>query len=122
MCIHRKFMFTQNFTVTGHHLSLCGVLVVSAFLSSRVDFLVLVFCRGGPLSTVGFACDLEWLNAISVAIADPGIVLYCLSSIEVLSVGFISLSSESLTYFHCLALYPFVPSDFCLSCVHKLRE
>ena len=57
-------MFTQNVTVTGHYLSLCGVLVVSAFLSSEVDFLVLVFCHGGPLSMVGFACALEWLNAI----------------------------------------------------------
>ena len=87
-------MFTQNVTVTGHYL--CGVLVVSAFLSSEVDFLGLVFCHGGPLSMVGFTCALEWLNAIRVAIVDLGIVLYCLSSIEVLSLGFISLLSESL--------------------------
>ena len=85
-------MFTRNVMVTGHYLSLCGVLVVSTFLSS-VDG----FCRGGSLSTVGFACTLEWLNTIQVAIADPGIVLYCLSSIGVLSLGFISLSSESLS-------------------------
>ena len=97
MCIHRKFMVTQNVTVTGHYLSLCGVPVVSAFLSSVEDFLILNFCCGGPLSMVGFTCALEWLNAIQVAIADPGIVLYCLSSIEVLSLGFISLSSESLS-------------------------
>ena len=64
MCMHGKFMFTQNITVTGHYLSLCEVLVVSAFLLSEVDFLGLVFCRGGPLSTVGFACGLEWFNAI----------------------------------------------------------
>ena len=96
VCIHGKFMFTQNVAVTGHYLSLCGVLVVSAFLSSVDGFLILVFCHGGPLSTVGFACALEWLNAIRVAIADPGIVLYCLSSIVVLSLGFISLSSESV--------------------------
>ena len=76
-------MFTQNVTVTGHYLSLYGVLVVSVFLFSKVDFLVLVFCHGGPLSMVGFACALEWLNAIQVAIVDPGIILYCLSSIEV---------------------------------------
>ena len=76
-------MFTQNVTVTGHYLSLCEVLVVSTFLSSVDDFLILVFCHGGPLSTVGFACTLDWLNAIRVAIADPGIVLYCFSSIEV---------------------------------------
>ena len=87
-------MFTQNITVTGHYLSLCGVLVVSAFSSCVEGFLILVFCHGGPLSTVGFACT---LNAIQVAIADSGIVLYCLSSIEVLSLGFISVSSESLS-------------------------
>ena len=92
-----KFMFTQNVTVTGHYLSLCEVLVVSTFLSCVEGFLILVFCHSGPLSMAGFACTLEWLNAIQVAIADPGIVLYCLSSIEVLSLGFISLSSESLS-------------------------
>ena len=57
-------MFTQNVTVTGHYLSLCGVLVVSTFLTPGVDFLVLVFCHGGPLSMVGFACALEWLSTI----------------------------------------------------------
>ena len=57
-------MFTQNVTVTGHYLSLCEVLVVSTFLLSKVDFLGLVFCHGGSLSTVGFACALEWFNAI----------------------------------------------------------
>ena len=95
-------MFTQNVTVTGHYLPLCEVLMVSAFLSSVQGFLVLTFCHGGPLSTVGFACALEWLHAIWVAIADPGIALYCLSSIEVLSLGFISLSSESLSDKHLL--------------------
>ena len=58
-------MFTQNVTVTGHYLSWCEVLVVSTFLSSEVDFLGLVFCCGGPLSMVGFACALEWLNGYS---------------------------------------------------------
>ena len=97
MCTHGKFMLTQNGTVTGHYLSLCEVLVVFAFLSSVAGFLILMFCCGGPLSTIGLACALEWLNAMQVAIADPGIVLYCLSSIEVLSLGFISFSSESLS-------------------------
>ena len=68
-------MLTQNVTVTGHYLSLCEVLVVSSFLSSVESFLVLMFCHDGHLSMVGFACALEWLNAIQVAIADPGIVL-----------------------------------------------
>ena len=57
-------MFTQNITVTGHYLSLSEVLVVSVFLLSEVDFIGLVFCHDGPLSMVGFACALEWLNAI----------------------------------------------------------
>ena len=90
-------MLTQNVTVTGHYLSLCEVLLVSIFVSSAEGFLVSAFCHGSPLSTVGLACALEWFNAMQVAIADPGIVLYCLSSIEVLSLGFISLSSESLS-------------------------
>ena len=90
-------MFTQNVTVTGHCLSLCEMIVVSTFLSCVKGFLILVFSCGGPLSRVGFTCALEWLNAIQVAMADPGIVLYCLSSIEVLSLGFILLSSESLS-------------------------
>ena len=57
-------MFTQNVTVTGHYLSLCEVLVVSAFLSSVEGFLVWTFHHCGSLSTVGLACALEWLNAI----------------------------------------------------------
>ena len=75
MCMHGKFMLTQNVTVTGHYLSLCEVLVVSAFLSSVEGFLVLTFCHGGPLSTVGLACTLEWFSAVRADIADPGIVL-----------------------------------------------
>ena len=90
-------MFTQDITVTGHYFSFCEVPVVPVFLLSEVDPLGLVFCCGGSLFMVGFACALEWLNAISVAIVDPGIVLYCLSSIEVLSLGSILLSSESLS-------------------------
>ena len=97
MCMDGKFMLTQNVTVTGHYLSLCEVLVVSIFVSSAEGFLVLAFPHGGPLSTFGLVCALEWLNAMWVAIADPGIVLYCLYSIEVLSLGFILLLSESLS-------------------------
>ena len=97
MCMYGKFMLTQNVTVTAHYLSLCEVLLVSIFVSFAEGFLVSAFCHGGPLSTVGLACALELLSAMWIAIADPGIVLYCLSSIEVLSLGFISLSSESLS-------------------------
>ena len=52
-------MLTQNVTVTGHYLSLYGVLLVSIFVSSAEGFLVSTFCHGGPLSTVGFTCTLE---------------------------------------------------------------
>ena len=75
MYAQKVYVYT-NVTVTGHYLSLCEVLVVSTFLSSVEGFLVLTFCCGGPLSVVGFTCTLELLNAIWVAIADPGIVLY----------------------------------------------
>ena len=61
--------------------------------------------------TVGFACALGWINAIQVAIADPGIELYCLSSMEILRLGFISLSSESLSDKYLLLLFGFV--SFC---------
>ena len=43
---------------------------------------------------VRLACALEWLSAIQVAVADPGIVLYCLSSTEVLNLGLTSVSSD----------------------------
>ena len=108
ICMHGKFMLTHNVTVTGHYLSLCEVLLVLIFVSSAEGFLVLVFCHGSPLSTVGLACTLEWLNVMWVATADPGIVLYHLSSIEVLSLGFISLSSESLSDKYLLLLPGFV--------------
>ena len=59
MYVHVKFALQQNVTVTGHYLSFSEVLVVSAFVSSVEGFLVLTFCCGGPLSTVGFTCTLE---------------------------------------------------------------
>ena len=59
MCVHVKFMLTQNITVTGHYLSLCEVLLVSIFASCAEGFLIFNFCRNGPLSMVGFACALE---------------------------------------------------------------
>ena len=52
-------MLTQNVTVTGHYLSLCEVRLVSIFVSSVEGFLVLTFCHGCSVSTVGFTCALE---------------------------------------------------------------
>ena len=43
---------------------------------------------------VSLACALEWLSAIQVAVADPGIVSYSLSSTEVLNLGLASVSSD----------------------------
>ena len=61
MYIHVKFALTQNVTVTGHYLSLCEVLVVSAFLSSVEGFLVLTFCCGCWWGGVGWVGDgVQW--------------------------------------------------------------
>ena len=76
MCRHEKFMSTQISTVNSHYLPL---FLASLFLSlalSMVDFFTLTFHRGGPCSTVRLACALEWLSAISVAVADPGRVSF----------------------------------------------
>ena len=43
MCVHVKFMLTQSVTVTGHYLSLCEVLLVSAFTFSVEGLFVLAF-------------------------------------------------------------------------------
>ena len=43
MCVHVKFMLTQNITVTGHYLSLCEVLLVSAFVFSAEGLFILAF-------------------------------------------------------------------------------
>ena len=59
MCIHVKFMLTQNVIVTGHHLSLCLVSLDLAFVLSVEGLFTLTFRHGGPHSTVGFACALE---------------------------------------------------------------
>ena len=59
LCIHVKFMLTQNVTVTGHYLSLCSVSLCLAFVLSVEGLFTLTFQCGGPHSTVGFACTLE---------------------------------------------------------------
>ena len=43
MCVHVKFMLTQNVTVTGHYLSLCWVLLALAFVFSAEGLFTLTF-------------------------------------------------------------------------------
>ena len=43
MCIHVKFMLTQNVTVTGHYLSLCSVSLVLALVLSAEGLFTLTF-------------------------------------------------------------------------------
>ena len=78
MCIHVKIMLTQNVTVAVNYLPLCLVSLDLAFVLSVEGFFTLTFQCGGPHSTVGFACTLEWLSAMGVAVIDPDMVLYCL--------------------------------------------
>ena len=89
-------MLTQNVTVTIHYLPLCSASLYLAFVLSVLGFFTLTFQRGGPHSTVGLACTLEWLSARRIAVADPDMVLYCLSSTEVLNLGLTLVSSEEL--------------------------
>ena len=94
MCIHEKFMSTQNVTVNVHCLPLFSASLLLSLALSVEDFFTLTFCCGGPHSMVGLACALEWLSAMWVAVTDPGMVLYCLSLTEVLNLGLTSVSSE----------------------------
>ena len=96
VCIHGKFMSTQNVTVNVHYLPLFSASLCLSLALPVEDFFTLTFCSGGPHSTVGLACALEWLSAIQVAVTDPGMVLYCLSLTEVLNLGLTSVSSEVL--------------------------
>ena len=57
-------------------------------------FFTLTLHRGGPHSTGGLACTLKWLSDTQVAAPDPGIVLCCLSSTDVLNLGLTLVSSE----------------------------
>ena len=94
VCIHVKFMSTQNITVNVHYLPLCSASLCLSLVLSVEGFFTLTLCCGGPHSTVVLACALEWLSAMRVAAADPGMVLYCLSSADVLNLGLTSVSSE----------------------------
>ena len=89
-------MSTQNVTVNVHYLPLFSASLLLSLALSVEDFFTLTFCWGGPHSTVGFACALEWLSAMQVAVTDPGMVLYCLSLTEVLNLGLTLVSSEVL--------------------------
>ena len=80
-------MSTQNVTVNVHYLPLFSASLLLSLALSVDDFFTLTFHHGGPCSTVGLACALEWLSAIQVAVTDPSIVLYCLSSTDVLNLG-----------------------------------
>ena len=87
-------MSAQNVTVNVHYLSLCSASLCLSLVLSVEGFFTLTLCCGGPLSTVGLACALEWLSATWVAVTDPGIVFYCLSLTDVLNLGSTSVSSE----------------------------
>ena len=94
MCIHGKFMSTQIVTVYFHFLPLFSALVFLSLTLSVDGFLIFTFQCSGPHSMVRLACALEWLSAISVAVADPGILSYYLFSTEVINLGLTSVSSD----------------------------
>ena len=87
-------MSTQNVTVNVHYLPLFSASLHLSLDLSVEDFFTLTFYCGGPCSTVGLTCALEWLSAIWVAVTEPGMVLYCLSLTEVLNLGLTLVSSE----------------------------
>ena len=64
MCIHVKFMSTQNVTVNVHYLPLFSASLLLSLALSVEDFFTLTFPRGGPHSMVGLICALEWLSAM----------------------------------------------------------
>ena len=94
MCIHEKFMSTQNVMNNVHCLPLFSASLLLSLALSVEDFFTLTFWHGGPHSMIGLACALEWLSVIQVAVTDPGMVLYCLSLTEVLNLGLTLVSSE----------------------------
>ena len=96
MCIHEKFMSTQGVTVNFYYLPLFSASLLLSLALYVEDFFALTFHHGGPHSTVRLACALEWLSAMQVAVADPGMVLYFLSLTEILNLGLTSVSSEVL--------------------------
>ena len=77
-----------------HYFPLCSASLRLSLVLSVEGFFPLTLCCGGPHSTVGLACALEWLSATRVAVTDPGIVLYFLSLTDVLNLGLTLVSSE----------------------------
>ena len=89
--MHGKFMSTQIVTVYFHFLPLFSASMFLSLALSVDDFLTFTFHHSGPCSTVRLAYALEWLSAIQVAVADTGILLYSLSSTEVLNLELTSV-------------------------------
>ena len=87
-------MPAQSVTVNFHYLPLFSASLLLSLALSVEDFFTLTFLCGDPHSMVGLTCVLEWISAMWVAVADPGMVLYCLSSTEVLNLGLTLVSSE----------------------------
>ena len=87
-------MSTQIVTVNFHYLPLFLASVFLSLALSVDDFFTLTFHHSGPCSMVRLASALEWLSAIRVAVVDPGMVWYSLSSTEVLNQGLTSVSSD----------------------------
>ena len=87
-------MSAQNVTVNVHYLPLCSASLRLSLVLSIEGFFTLTLCCGGPCSTIGLACALEWLSAMWVTVTDPGIVLYCHSLTDVLNLGLTLVSSE----------------------------
>ena len=79
---------------SGFSLSLVCVCLLAA--CSLESFFVLGFF-GGPLSTIGLLCALVHDNTAYVACADPFIMPYVLSSLDVLNCGLTSSSEDLLS-------------------------
>ena len=89
-------MSTQNVMVNVHSLPLFSASLHLSLALSVEDFFTLTFWCGGPHSTVGLTCAIEWLSAMLVVLADPGMVFYCLSSTEVSNLRLTLVSSISI--------------------------
>ena len=87
-------MSTLNVTVNVHYVPFYSASLWLSLVLSVEGFFTLTLRHGGPHSTVGLACALEWVSATQVTVTDPGMVLYCLFSTDVLNLGLTSVLSE----------------------------